>query len=41
LSPEFIHQPWAKNILVQPEYIGTQSRMDRLYQAAIDHLDEA
>ncbi|MDX6917666.1 DUF4123 domain-containing protein [Pectobacterium carotovorum] len=41
LSPEFIHQPWAKNILIQPEYIGTQSRMDRLYQAAIDHLDEA
>ncbi|ASY78242.1 DUF4123 domain-containing protein [Pectobacterium polaris] len=41
LSPEFMHQPWAKNILVQPEYIGTQSRMDRLYQAAIDHLDEA
>nr|WP_232486819.1 DUF4123 domain-containing protein [Pectobacterium parmentieri] len=41
LSPAFIHQPWAKNILVQPEYLGTQSRMDRLYQAAIDHLDEA
>ncbi|MEH2922772.1 DUF4123 domain-containing protein [Samsonia erythrinae] len=41
LSPEFIHQAWAQNILVQPEYIGTQSRMDRLYQAAIDHLDEA
>ncbi|MBA0169374.1 MULTISPECIES: DUF4123 domain-containing protein [Pectobacterium] len=41
LSPTFIQQPWAKNILAQPEYIGTQSRMDRLYQAAIDHLDEA
>nr|WED69469.1 DUF4123 domain-containing protein [Pectobacterium colocasium] len=41
ISPEFMHQPWAKNILVQPEYIGTQSRMDCLYQAAIDHLDEA
>ncbi|KHN52382.1 DUF4123 domain-containing protein [Pectobacterium fontis] len=41
LSPEFIHQAWAKNILIQPEHIGTQSRMDRLYQAAIDHLEEA
>ncbi|MEH0874513.1 DUF4123 domain-containing protein [Pectobacterium cacticida] len=41
LSPTFLHQPWAKDILGQSEFIGTQSRMDRLYQAAIDHLDDA
>ncbi|NPE57644.1 DUF4123 domain-containing protein [Dickeya dadantii] len=41
LEPAFIHQPWAQTILAQPEYIGAQNRMDRLYKAAIDQLDDA
>ncbi|WP_226068312.1 DUF4123 domain-containing protein [Dickeya zeae] len=41
LKPDFIQQPWAQTILSQPEYIGAQNRMDRLYQAAIDQLDDA
>ncbi|WP_033577881.1 DUF4123 domain-containing protein [Dickeya chrysanthemi] len=41
LTPTFIQQPWAQAILAQPEYIGAQNRMDRLYQAAIDQLDDA
>ncbi|RNM21689.1 DUF4123 domain-containing protein [Dickeya undicola] len=41
LTPAFIQQPWAQDILAQPEYIGEQNRMDRLYQAAIAQLDDA
>nr|WP_233356515.1 DUF4123 domain-containing protein [Brenneria sp. L3-3C-1] len=41
LGPDFILQLWARRIMAQPENIGTQSRMDRLYQAAVDRLDEA
>ncbi|EHD20423.1 MULTISPECIES: DUF4123 domain-containing protein [Brenneria] len=41
LAPDFILQPWAQRIMVQPENIGTQNRMDRLYQAAVGQLDKA
>lgn len=41
LGPDFSQQPWAQTLLAQPENIGIKSRMDRLYQAAIDQLDEA
>lgn len=41
LGPDFPQQPWAQSLLSQPENIGIKSRMDRLYQAAIDQLDEA
>ncbi|MFT8212371.1 MAG: DUF4123 domain-containing protein [Symbiopectobacterium sp.] len=41
LGPDFPQQPWAQTLLSQPENIGIKSRMDRLYQAAIDQLDEA
>lgn len=41
LGPDFFQQSWAQTILAQPENIGMKGRMDRLYQAAIDQLDEA
>lgn len=41
LGPDFPQQPWAQPLLSQPENIGIKSRMDRLYQAAIDQLDDA
>lgn len=40
LGPDFPQQRWAQTLLSQPENIGVKSRMDRLYQAAIDQLDE-
>ncbi|MFC3393931.1 DUF4123 domain-containing protein [Brenneria rubrifaciens] len=39
LEPDFILQPWAQRILAQPENIGTQNRMDRLYSAALEHQE--
>lgn len=40
LEPAFIDAPWAQAILSQPDYIGSQSRMDRLYQQAIERLED-
>lgn len=37
LEPDFIQHAWARRILAEPENIGMQSRMDRLYGAAIEH----
>lgn len=41
LEPAFIDADWAQVILGQPEYIGTQNRMDRLFEKAIQHLENA
>ncbi len=41
LEPTFIDTDWAQKILGEPDYIGTQSRMDRLYRKAIDQLEDA
>lgn len=41
LEPEFIASDWAQPILQQADYIGTESRMDRLYRRAIEQLDKA
>lgn len=38
LEPGFINAPWAKPILQEPEYIGEQSRMDRLFSMAIERM---
>lgn len=37
LEPDFINSPWAKLVLQEPEFIGEQSRMDRLYRRAIEY----
>ncbi|MBD1556998.1 DUF4123 domain-containing protein [Vibrio sp. S9_S30] len=37
---QFIDTPWAKEQLKKPAVMGTQSRMDRLYQRAIEELDK-
>ncbi|WP_051640495.1 DUF4123 domain-containing protein [Siccibacter colletis] len=41
LEPSFIEAEWAQPVLSQPEYIGTQNRMDRLFEKAIQHLENA
>lgn len=41
LEPAFIDADWAQVILGQPEYIGTQNRMDRLFEKAIQQLENA
>ncbi len=40
LGEHFVETPWAKQQLKQPAAIGTQSRMDRLYQRALEELDK-
>lgn len=41
LEPAFIDTDWAQKILGEPDYLGTQSRMDRLYRKAIEQLEDA
>lgn len=41
LEPTFIDTAWAQKILGEPDYLGTQSRMDRLYRKAIEQLEDA
>ncbi len=36
----FTEMPWAQNALSQISIVGTQSKMDRLYQRAIEELDK-
>ncbi|ASA55376.1 DUF4123 domain-containing protein [Vibrio gazogenes] len=37
---QFTTQPWAKQVLQSPDYQGTQSRMDRLFERGLDELDK-
>lgn len=37
---DFVDTPWAKQQLKKPAAIGTHSRMDMLYQRAIEELDK-
>ncbi|MDW6001944.1 DUF4123 domain-containing protein [Vibrio mangrovi] len=37
---QFTTQPWAEQILKSPDYQGTQSRMDRLFERGLDELDK-
>ncbi|MFP1909420.1 DUF4123 domain-containing protein [Lonsdalea quercina] len=41
LSPDFIGEPWAQTVMAEPEIIGTQNKMDRLYAAAVSQQSEA
>ncbi len=40
LGEQFTDMPWAKETLSQKSVEGTQSRMDRLYQRALEELDK-
>lgn len=40
LGERFADMPWAKETLSQKSVAGTQSRMDRLYQRALEELDK-
>ncbi|KUI96675.1 DUF4123 domain-containing protein [Vibrio sp. MEBiC08052] len=37
---QFTTQPWAEQILKSPDYQGTKSRMDRLFERGLDELDK-
>lgn len=41
MEPAFIDSVWAQQILREADYIGTLSRMDRLYRKAIEQLEDA
>lgn len=40
LGEHFIESPWAKQQLKKPTAVGRQSRMDMLYQRALEELDK-
>ena len=39
LGENFVETPWAEEQLKKPAAIGSQSRMDMLYQRAIEEVD--
>ena len=40
LGDTFYLAPWAQTILQSPQYVGNESRMDRLVAEAVDHMNE-
>ncbi|PWC16571.1 DUF4123 domain-containing protein [Brenneria roseae subsp. roseae] len=39
MESDFVRQPWAEAVFAEPEMMGMESRMDRLYRAALAQLD--
>ena len=40
LGDTFYLAPWAQTILQSPQFVGNESRMDRLVAEAVNHIDE-